>query len=141
MLSDREALKAHMQNIAGVSIYRKLREEHRKTNEEIALETLSLEEELSRTEREVTALKKELGESILNYKQKLADVNRKYGTSKEELYRILEGQLNSLDDSSESLSRSFLNGEIPLTNFVDEYKKIRTEFHLLDSKLKLSMKR
>ena len=141
LLSDKEALKAHMQNIAGVSIYRKLREEHRKTNEEIALETLSMEEELLKIEREVTILKKQLGESVLSYKQTLADINRKYGTSKEELYRILEGQLNSLDDTSESLSKSFINGEIAITDFVDEYKKLRTEFHLLDSKLKLCLKR
>ena len=141
LLSDKEALTAHMHNIAGVSIYTKLREEHRKSNEEIALETLSLEEELSRTEREAIALKKELSESILRYKQKLADINRKYGTSKEELYRILEGQLNSLDDTSESLAKSFINGMMSLTDFVDEYKKIRMEFHSLDSKLKLCMKR
>ena len=131
LLTDSQALLAHMHNIAGISIYRKLHEEHRKTNEEIALETLSLEEELLRTEREASLLKKGLNEAILVYKQKLADINNKYSTSKEEIYTILQGQLNSLDDTSESLAKSFINGEIPLTDFVDEYKKLRLSIILL----------
>jgi hypothetical protein len=141
LLDDKEALKAHMKNIAVVSPHRQLREEYRKTNEEIALETLKMGDELISIEREANYLKKELNEVILRYKQKLSDSSRKYGTSKEELFRILECQSNSLDDSSETLAQQFMNGEIPLSDFIEQYKKLRIEFHSLDSKLKLCRKR
>ncbi len=84
------------------------------------------------------------------YSAKLASVSKQFEVSKKDVFAEvcranvsfdcidvaqLERKRDALDQRSEDLGRSFVDGKVEMSAFVQEYLEVRSNYHSLSSKM------
>jgi uncharacterized protein YPO0396 len=92
-------------------------------------------EELSRVQSAAQASRAQLQQKSDAYKAELARLEAEFGGRAEDAVRELTKKQERLDEESEALGGRFVDGEVDLRVFMEEYLELRTRHHEVANKL------
>ena len=92
-------------------------------------------EELSRVQSAAEASRAQLQQKSDAYKAELARLEAEFGGRAEDAVRELTKKQERLDEESEALGGRFVDGEVDLRVFMEEYLELRTRHHEVANKL------
>lgn len=143
LLADQNALKLRIQAMPAVDMMRTGREDKRTANERRAERTLEMEATVTTLHTEVLSLQAMLKKRTGEYRLQLQAVTQKQKQERrclppEDVRTELRKRKDDLEARAEDTATRFVDGQMDLTPFLQEYLEARREFHLLEEKLKCS---
>lgn len=133
LLQDSEALHAHMLSQARIDHLLSLQDDIRQSNMQQCLATMAMEQEYSANYDEYSAMQTRLKSGLKDYKERLATVSKKCSLTKTDFKKKVDKKMDRMDDESDKLLARF-SAEDSLQDFLAEYVKARTDFHVTSLK-------
>lgn len=137
LLNDDVALQTHIEglNLESVSSMQSLIQQMQESNMEAVSKNLALGEELNVLDRELNREKQTLKDAITDYENDVLSARIEYAVPAEKILKELKTVRDELDESSEEIGRSFVDGSKELPLFITEYLDHRIRYHTLCTKI------
>jgi len=132
--SDTAALEAHVQAVESVKSMTSLRDQMRKNNFNNTSKNLALDVELNQKYRQVLELQSQLQLLSTSYKKKLQAAAEGHEMKEDIILKEMDKKKLLLDEKSEEIAIKFVDGEMDLNNFKQEYLETRTKYHIVCGK-------
>ena len=130
LLNDDVALSIYVSNLPAVKTMEELQQSIFEGNYQSAKNNLSQEEEMGSLHAEVEVLKSQLIEKINKFHEiRDSQASLLSGMSPTELYETLKSGADESLAKSDAISDDFLSGKIGIDKFVEDYSKVRQEYH------------
>jgi len=137
LLNDEVALEAQVSNVEGVKQMQMLVDDMKKSNEDKARKTLQLEQDIREAKQSAEAQQAVLQQAAQQYNTHLEAVRSKSSITADQLKLDLKQEKKLLDKTSEDVGQKFVDGDLDLNSFVNEYLEKRTSYHELNAKMKV----
>eukprot|EP01038_Epipyxis_sp_PR26KG_P011166 gene11166-14984_t len=141
LLNDEVAFKVFVCNTDTIMIPRSLRDTLVESNENSAVRNVQLGEEIVGVGKTVTSLQDELKELTPKYYKSLVNANKLYVKSDEVIIQQLSKKKNELDEESENIGKTFVEGKVGMDSFLKDYLSARTKYYSIASKLTSSIRK
>jgi len=135
LLNDENEFKKFFDTLSQVQTLRKVRDDLRINNEELAKKNLAKEAEIERVKRDLTSRYQEINEKQSSFKQKAQrqqEVMQQFSTVA--LINQLSGAAAEAESASDAIANQFLSGEIDQKTFVKDFMEKRKLYHLRAAK-------
>jgi len=135
LLNDENEFKRFFDHLSAVQTMKKVRDDLRTNNDELAKKNLSKEAELDKIKRELSARQQLIAEKRLAFDQKAKqqqEVMKQFSTPA--LVDHLTVAAAEAEGSSDAIANQFLSGELDQKNFVKEFMEKRKLYHLRAAK-------
>jgi len=135
MLNDETEFNKFFESLPAVQTMKKLRDDLRTANEELAKRNLSREAEIEALKRELASRQQVVSDKRFAFEQKAQrqqEVMKQFSTPA--LIEQLSNAAQEAELSSDATANKFLAGEIELKDFVKEFMDKRKLFHLRAAK-------
>ena len=103
---------------------------------------MKLDQDLGGKKKEVEDLQKELSSLVATYKSKLAEltaVDDRAAVSKNSILSQLKDKENVLEENSDALGQSFMDGKTNVQAFVPQYHELRKKLYSLRAKIRAAL--
>jgi len=135
LLNDENEFKKFFENLSAVSTMRKVRDDLRINNEELAKRNLAKEAEIERIKRELSTRHQAVNEKRSSFEQKAQrqqEVMKQFSTPA--LIDHLTVAAHEAELESDAIANKFLNGEIDQKTFIRDFMEKRKLYHLRSAK-------
>jgi len=135
MLNDEVEFSRFLDSLSAVQTMKKVRDDLRNTNEDLAKKNLAREAEIEKTKRDLMSQTAQVNEKRASFEQRVVrqqEVMKQFSTP------ALIEQLNSAaaeaEATSENIATTFLKGDMDHKDFVKDFMEARKLYHLRAAK-------
>jgi hypothetical protein len=135
LLNDENEFKIFFESLGAVQNMKKLRDELKQTNEQLARNNLEKEAELESLRRELNPRLSAVADKRMQFEQKFKqqqDVLKQYSTAA--LIEQLSKAMEEAEHQSEEIAEHFLSGDMDQKDFVKDFQEKRRLYHLRAAK-------
>lgn len=137
LLDDDVARAAHVNALPEVKSFRSTRDHEVESATNFTRRNLQKAEELSEIENELAGLQQQLREKYGAHSKQMQSFHQEFDGDKKVMLEELKNKHYEIDDKSEEVGQKFVDGQVELGRFMEEYKKERVEYHIIRAKIQV----